>query len=56
MKQEPLYTNESLNTLKEVNTKISCLKAETELGYKSRSLDLTVRDTLDWFRQHGYIS
>jgi dihydroflavonol-4-reductase len=53
--QEPLYTNESLRTLREVNTKISCLKAETELGYKSRDLDITVKDTLDWFRKNGYI-
>jgi len=53
--QEPLYTLESLNTLREVNRKINCHKAETELGYKPRSMEITVRDTLDWFRQNNYI-
>lgn len=53
--QEPLYTGESLTTLVEVNRKISCKKAETELGYRSRDLEITVRDTLDWFRGHHYI-
>jgi dihydroflavonol-4-reductase len=53
--QEPLYTGESLTTLVEVNTKISCRKAEAELGYNARDLEITVRDTLDWFRQKGYI-
>jgi dihydroflavonol-4-reductase len=56
MKQEPLYTNESLRTLREVNTKISSNKAENELGYKARSLEVTIRDTMDWFLQNGYIS
>jgi len=54
-RQEPLYTNESLNTLREVNTMISCRKAASELGYKSRDLEITVRDTLEWFRQNGFI-
>jgi dihydroflavonol-4-reductase len=52
-KQEPLYTGESLRTLVEVNKKISCLKAETELGYKSRNFEITVRDTINWFRENG---
>jgi dihydroflavonol-4-reductase len=55
MKQEPLYTGESLKTLVGVNKKISCLKAETELGYKSRDLEITVRDAIDWFRKSGYL-
>jgi dihydroflavonol-4-reductase len=54
-RQEPLYTGESLRTLVEVNKKISCLKAETELGYKSRDLEITVRDTLAWFHQNGHL-
>jgi dihydroflavonol-4-reductase len=54
-KQEPLYTGESLRTLVEVNKKISCLKAETELNYKSRDFDITVRDTIDWFQRNGYL-
>jgi len=55
-KQEPLYTGESLTTLVEVNKLISCRKAEIELGYSSRDLEITVRDTIDWFRQKGYIN
>jgi dihydroflavonol-4-reductase len=54
--QEPLYTGESLTTLVEVNKKISCRKAETELGYSSRDLEITIRDTLSWFRHIGFIN
>ena len=54
--QEPLYTGESLTTLVEVNKKINCKKAETELGYSSRELEVTIRDTINWFRQKGYIN
>jgi len=53
--QEPLYTGESLTTLVEVNKKISCRKAESELGYNARDLEITVRDALDWFRRKSYI-
>jgi dihydroflavonol-4-reductase len=54
-KQEPLYTFESLRTLMEVNTRISNQKAMTELGYNPRDIEVTVRDTLSWFRDNGYI-
>jgi dihydroflavonol-4-reductase len=30
-------------------------KAQHKLGLTTRSLEGTVRDTLDWFRQHGYL-
>jgi dihydroflavonol-4-reductase len=53
--QEPLYTFDSLRTLREVNTRISIQKAETELGYNSRDLALTIRDTMDWFKANGHI-
>jgi dihydroflavonol-4-reductase len=53
--QEPLYTGESLTTLVEVNKKISSMKAEKELGYHSRDLEFTVRDTIEWFRENGYL-
>jgi dihydroflavonol-4-reductase len=53
--QEPLYTGESLSTLVEVNKKISSNKAGTELGYHSRDLEITVRDTIDWFRNNKYL-
>jgi dihydroflavonol-4-reductase len=49
-KTEPLYTFDSLRTLVEVNQNISHAKASKELGYSPRSLDVTVRDTIDWFK------
>jgi len=53
--QEPLYTGESLTTLVEVNKMISSTKAASDLDYSSRDLEVTIRDSLDWFRQKGYI-
>lgn len=54
-KQEPLYTFESLRALREVNTMISHEKAAAELGYSSRDLEITIRDTMDWFQLHDYL-
>ena len=54
-KQQPLYTRESLRTLVEVNKMISCKKAETELRYKSRDFEITVRDAIGWFRENEYL-
>ena len=53
--QEPLYTFESLRTLVEVNTMISHSKASSELGYVSRDLEVTIRDTMDWYQRNGYL-
>ena len=53
---EPLYTFESLRTLREVNKMISHEKASRELDYHSRDFEETVRDTIQWFRDNGYIS
>ncbi len=55
-RQEPLYTYDSLRTLREVNKKITCAKAVQELGYQPRQLETTLRDTIDWFRANGYIN
>jgi len=33
----------------------SSRRAEDELGYRIRPFDQSLRDTWDWFRQHGYI-
>lgn len=52
---EPLYTFESLRALREVNKMISHEKASRELGYSSRNFEETVRDTIQWFRDKGYI-
>lgn len=53
--REPLYTRDSLYTLRTASPRISCAKAERELGYHPRSLEETLRDTLAWFRKHGYL-
>jgi dihydroflavonol-4-reductase len=53
--QEPLYTFESLKTLVEVNTKISYAKATKELGYAPRGIEVTIRDTMDWYKTNGFL-
>ena len=54
-RQEPLYTFESLRTLRDVNKMISYNKAAIELGYSSRDFEVTIRDTVEWFKSHGNI-
>jgi dihydroflavonol-4-reductase len=54
-RQEPLYTFDSLRTLNSINTMISNDKAARELGYQPRSLEITLRDTIDWFKMNGYL-
>jgi dihydroflavonol-4-reductase len=52
---DPLYTRESLEILKTSHHMISSEKAKKELGYHPRPLEETIRDTLDWFRENGYL-
>lgn len=54
-KSPPLYTGEALRTLKEGNRMISSAKAEKELKYTSRPLFDTIRDTMQWFAENGYL-
>ncbi len=30
-------------------------KLSTELGYSSRDFEITIRDTMDWYKLNGYI-
>ena len=53
--QEPLYTYDSLRTLKEVNKAISHDKAGNELGYRPRNLEQTIKDTVDWYKSNGFL-
>ncbi len=53
--QDPLYTKESLDILKNSNKNISSLKAEQDLGYNPRPFSETVKDTINWFKQNGKI-
>ena len=49
--QRPLYTKYSLDTA-ESKTRFSSQKAHEELGYATRSIHATIRDTVQWLK--GY--
>jgi dihydroflavonol-4-reductase len=51
-----LYSAESLEILKTSNRNISNLKAQRELGFRSRPIEETVRDTFAWFEQNNFLS
>lgn len=53
-KRRPIYTTESLDVLRHSNRRVSGEKARRELGYAARPLADTIRDTVAWFREHGY--
>ena len=50
----PVFTTVSLGALVS-NCKISHAKATAELGYAPRPVRETIGDTLQWFRENGYI-
>ena len=50
----PLYTAVSLKALKS-NPRISHQKATRELGYQPRAFCSTIKDTLEWFSDNGYL-
>lgn len=54
-KKDPLYTREVLAALFGGNRCISSKKAMQELDYRTRPLEETLSDTLQWFRQMGYL-
>jgi dihydroflavonol-4-reductase len=51
----PLYTKESVEILKTSHSNISSKKAQKELGYESRPFKDTIRDTIKWFKENGYL-
>jgi dihydroflavonol-4-reductase len=51
---QPIYTSLTLDALKS-NRQISHARASRELGYQPRPLKDTVRDSLDWFAQNGFL-
>jgi dihydroflavonol-4-reductase len=53
---EPLYTYQSLEMLANSPVNISNEKARKELGYEPRSLEQTLRDTFDWYRENCFIN
>jgi len=54
-KQKPMYTCQSLDLLIHAPVNISFEKARKELDYNPRSLEDTLRDTLQWYKQNKYI-
>ena len=52
---EPLYTTESLAIIKHSHRMISSDKARNELGFEPRPPEDTIRDTLEWFKNNGYL-
>ncbi len=52
---EPLYTRDSLYTLRMSHKNISHQKAAEFLGYRPRPFEETLKDTLDWFKEQGIL-
>jgi len=52
--KEPIFTKQSLKIIQKGNKKISNLKAKTELGYSPRPLAVTIKDTINWFKENKY--
>ena len=50
----PIYTRATLRMLRG-NRQVSHVRAAQELGYTARPLQASVRDTLGWFHQTGYL-
>jgi dihydroflavonol-4-reductase len=51
---QPIYTHVTLTALNG-NRQVSSERAKREFGYSARPLAETVRDTLNWFLDHGYL-
>lgn len=49
----PLYDKVYIDILQKSNPKVSSRKAQNELGFQSRPLEETLKDTLAWFKQTG---
>jgi len=52
---QPIYTRVMLKALRG-NRQVSCARAKSELAYTARPLIETMRDTLNWFSEHGYLA
>jgi dihydroflavonol-4-reductase len=52
---DPLYTHESLDIIKHSHRMISSDKAQKELGYHPRPIEMTVKDTIEWFKINNYL-
>lgn len=52
---DPLYTHESIDIIRHSHKMISSDKAAKELGYKPRPIEMTVKDTIEWFKTNNYL-
>jgi dihydroflavonol-4-reductase len=52
---EPFVTRDSVRMARK-HMYFSSAKAEGELGHRARPVDDALRDAIDWFRFHGYLS
>jgi len=53
--RRPLYTPAALRVMSGSNRRISSAKAKAELGFRTRSLADSVRDTYRWFDEQGML-
>jgi dihydroflavonol-4-reductase len=51
---KPKFTRDSLKVLKE-GPRVNCEKAVKELAYSPRPIKETLKDTVDWLKNEGYI-
>lgn len=54
-KEHPLYTKDTLDILKESHQNISCKKAEEEFEYSPRPIEISLKETFEWFKQNRII-
>jgi dihydroflavonol-4-reductase len=53
--KQPLFTTESLDTLRDGARVVSSEKARRELGYAARPIEDSIRDAYNWFKTNGYL-
>jgi dihydroflavonol-4-reductase len=53
--REPFVTKDSVRMARK-HMYFSSAKAEAELGFRARPIEEALRDAIDWFRAHGYLS
>ncbi len=50
-----VFNRQTVTILAESNRKISSAKAQKELGFKSRNLNLSIADAFQWFKENKYL-
>jgi dihydroflavonol-4-reductase len=55
-RKKPVYTRQSLDLLIKSPKNISFEKARKELGYEPRTLEQTLRETFEWYKENKYLN